>query len=68
MLPSYCIYSVIISYLDLMKGSPFSMYVYDATMVWMNATNQMVKSGVSPRNGTAFAQIAKQVTGIGITF
>ena len=34
-------------------------------MLYMNTTDQMVKSGFSPRNGTAFAQIATQITAQG---
>lgn len=45
--------------------SPFSLFLYDATMLWMNVTDQMVKLGQNPRNGTAFAQIARQYTGQG---
>lgn len=38
------------------------MYLYDSMMIYMNATNQMVNSGISPRNGTAFAETAKKIT------
>ena len=41
------------------------MYLYDSMMIYLNATNQMVNRGISPRNGTAFAETAKKITAQG---
>ena len=34
-------------------------------MTYMNATNQLIKAGISPRNGTAFLQTAKRISTLG---